>query len=419
MTKAKKAIVVGSLFNLVVMIYMSTSNILGYILHSFPDVNPSNVILILTIPSLVGMVTAFLIGPLSLKIDKKILTICAMSALCAAMLIVWLSGGKSLGLMYLASVLSGLAQGSANTLIGAIIADYVAPAKRGQAIATTQIFLNIGGIIWNLAVGNIAAIGGGENWSRAYACGLFVLAMIIAVIVMYPKASDPEEAADIAAGDMPGMPGDGAMPEVPDNGKKLPGRVIAMSILLGGFSMFMFTFNMYISDYYINVLQLGSSSQVSIVSTLMTIGGMIAGAIYTQFNNIFKKMHVSAAFALTGIGLLMIAYLHNLPCIAIGGFLVGSGFILAFPYMMAEVSLVTSPKYIPVAMGVFNGVNQVVMFLAQYVLNPIAGIFANPDDAMSMMVTRFSLSGIVILILAVIAAFMFGGKKKEAPDQTK
>lgn len=413
MNNSKKALIVTSLVNLVVMIYMITATVIAYAIRSFSDVAPTQVLLLMTIPAIVAMVVNLVMGILVQKVNKKLLVVIALTCHFAAMMIFFFSHGTSLQVLYVGAVLAGVTQGSANTLCGAILAEYVEPAQRSSYIAKTQIFLNVGGIIWNLIAGPIAAQNGGANWTNAYAIGFVLPFVIAAVIVLYPKekgmAQDPSAAG---MGPMPGAPAD-----VPADGR-IPGKVWVIAALFSLFDVFMYAFNLYVSDYYINVLQLGSSAQVGVIQTCMTVAGMVIGMFYAP---IYKKLGnkiVPVMFTIVGLGLLVIANVHSTAGFVIGAACCGIGYLPAFSYMMAAVTNITPMKKTGLALAIFNGVSQVFMFLAQYIINAIAGVFCDTADLSAYMFSRYTVSGIACILLAVVALFVFGkDKAAPAPEQ--
>ena len=324
-SNARRALIVICLMNLCVMMYMVTATVIGYIIASFHDVSQTRILLLLTIPALVALVVNILAGVLVQKVSKKALVILALCCHFAAMMIFFLSRGKNLQILYIGAVLAGVTQGSTNTLCGAIIADYVEPQERSGYIAKSQIFLNVGGIIWNMIGGALASGNNGAHWYNAYALGFVLPIIIIVIFAVYPKGPTLQAAAP--GGDMPPM--EGMDHSVPADGK-IPGKVFSVALLFSLFSVFMYAFNLYISDYYINVLKLGSSAQVGIIQTCMTVAGMVIGFFY---GGIFKKLKnkiVCIMMAVTGIGLLLIANIHSMTGFVIGAACLGIGYLPVF-----------------------------------------------------------------------------------------
>jgi MFS family permease len=399
------------MINLVVMIYMITSTIIGYVFRTFPGVPQSRIILLITIPALVALVINFVMGALTQKVSKKLLVLVALCCHFIAMMIYFFSKGQSLGALYVAAALAGVVQGSANTLCGAILADYVEPEKRGKYIATSQIFLNVGGIVWNLIAGAVAAQNGGTTWYNAYAIGFVLPVIIVAVFFLYPKKD-----VTVVADDAGPEAGPQMNPNVPVDGK-IPGKVWSLAIMFSLFGVCMNAFNLFVSDYYINVLQLGSSAQVGVIQTAMTVAGMIVGVVYGALAKGLKNKMVSVMMVVVGLGLLAIANIHNTAGFIIGACCIGIGYLPAFSYMMAEVTNMTPMKKTGLALAIFNGISQMFAFCAQYIINFFAGLFCNEADANAMMYSRYTVTGIACFILAVIAIFMFrssGQKKAEA-----
>lgn len=111
---------------------------MAYILNSYPNVPASTVTLLLTLPSLVGLVVSFLIGPISMKANKKALLIVSYCFMILSVAVYAFVGSKNITLLMVAAVLCGLCQGSCGTLQNSLIAERSKAEKRANVMGCRE-----------------------------------------------------------------------------------------------------------------------------------------------------------------------------------------------------------------------------------------------------------------------------------------
>lgn len=386
---------------------------LAYILNSYPQENPATVTLLLTIPSLVGLIVSFVIGPVSMKISVKKLLVISYSILIAAAMIYFVVGSGSLPMLLFAAVLCGIAQGSYGTLHNTLIAERVIPERRANVMAVVNALVYGGAIFYNIVGGKIAAIGGGANWNRAYLLGFILIPTTILFAILCPSKSDAKAAADKASADAAAP----AVEDAPVTGPKISPFVLGICFLFGVNMAFEYCTGLNMSNYFVNLLRLGDASLAGIVMSAGTAGVFVSGILYKYYSRPLKDWVAIVGLVGYGIGSILISLIPNVALFTLCQFLMGFSTGALTPYIAASVSINTHPKYIPIAMSLFAGFTNGFMFLAQYIIDALAKIGADPGNTVAYVGNKFFVCGIGLFACAVIAVFMYPLRNKKLASQ--
>jgi MFS family permease len=237
---------------------MVTGALLAYIFQAYGEtVSPDTIMLVMTLPSLVGVAGTFAAGPLAMKFNKKTLILG-----CAGLLFVYFAILGMVGphgpfwLLLFAAVLAGICQGGSVTLTSLIIGEYSAPEKRAARMARSGAILNGGAALINIIGGMIAAGNGGANWPYAYYLGIIILpAMVLFFILMPNRAPEAAAPAEHEAG--------GASAQADDR-FFIPPRVLLMDLAVLAAAIAYAAFILNVSTHIIGVYQLGDSSHAGL-----------------------------------------------------------------------------------------------------------------------------------------------------------
>lgn len=406
MTKSKKITLAVYMLAFVTFVGFITTTVFGYILGSYPQVSPTTVALLLTVPSLVGLAVSFLIGPLSLKFGKKNLLIVTYLCMLIGALLFVFTGSKSIIMLIVGAALIGICQGSYSTLQNSLIADYVPEAERATIMTMTTVFINAGSIVYNLLGGKIGAINGGASWQNAYLLALMIVPAVIIFAVLCPKDTP---VASASTGDV-----DAIAKENDKTAKKINPYVFVICLHTGLCIAFIYSFSLNFSDYYINTLKLGTSAQTGIILSASTIGGMISGVLYKYYSKPLKAWVAPIGICLYGIFCLCCGLTHSMVGFIVCSAGMGACNTIVVPYASAAITMETQPKYIPVALSLFSGLVNGLIFLAPYMINGIAKIGVDVANTPAYMANKFIASGICLIVLSVIAVFIYPLRKKKA-----
>ena len=351
-----------SLIIICLVLYFQTmsNSLIAYIMQSYSNIDPTMVRQILTIPGMVGLFVSFAVGPISLKINKKYLTI--FITLCAFtyfMIFASVGANGPFSLLVVGAVIMGFSQGSSRTLTTSMIAEFVETEKKASFVALTTALMNGGGAVMNVIGGNIAAGNGGADWPKAYLLGIIILPALLIFIVMMPK--NPGRDIANAAANAPGstVRPDDANDSEESAGKFIPPRVLIVVLLNSLFAISVTAFMYNFSEYIIITHKLGTSAEAGTTNFLYLIVGLVVGVIYPFFMKIFKRFIAPVGYAIFALGMLMMITIHtSMVFVYISTILIGLGFNVGNPFVSAYAMQITPKKWIPVTMSLlFGGVN--------------------------------------------------------------
>ncbi len=390
--------------------FVSTSYItivsMAYILNSYPNVPSSTVTLLLTLPSLVGLVVSFLIGPISMKANKKVLLIVSYSFMILSVAVYAFVGSKSITLLMAAAVLCGLCQGSCGTLQNSLIAERVEAEKRANVMAVVNALTYGGTIFYNIVGGKLAAANGGENWNHAYFLGFILIPTTILFAILFPnkKEDAPQEAPAAAAGAPTAEAPAGSLEQ---KQSKLPAYSVGLCLLYAISMVFQYATGLNMSNYFVNLLQLGDASLAGVVMSAGTLGVFVSGLLYRYYSKPLKNYVPVVGMLGYAIGSLLIAYIPNVTVFIVAQFLMGASTGCFTPYFVATISIRTPPKYVPIAMSLFMGFMNGFMFLAQYILDALGKIGVDPNDMVAYVGNKFAVAGYGLIACTVACIILF------------
>lgn len=355
-----------------------TMALVAFIMVSYSNVSPAVVQNILVTPSLVATIYAFFVGQLNTKFStKKLLLFGQISILAMGMIFMFLGGKASIWVLVLAAGLVGIGQGSNNTILGAMLADMISDEKeRGSFLGICMSVMNIGGVFFSIVGGKIADVTG--SWQMAYALYFIILAAIIVEIICLPEGP----VAKAQAG--------GAVKEK----VTIPAKVWVISIHYFFFFLALYVYGSNVSEYIINYYKLGGASEAGVATSVVTIGGILAGAAFGAYSQWFKKLTVPVMMGAAAVGLFLCLTLTTTIWGAyIGGALVGFSMSACGPYIIMELGRIAPGAQYSKAMSIYSGFMNAGMCIAIYVINTVTGIICgNSSDIRTKFIVGFVLA---------------------------
>jgi MFS family permease len=408
MTTQKRALIAIYIISFVLLLQSITGTTIAYIIDSYSDLPPVSVQQIVSLPAIFGLIVSFVIGPIAMKINKKILTILTAIFILIYFAIFSFVGSRGpFSLLLVSTVFAGIAQGTAMTLISSMVGEFVGAEKSANYVAIALALMNGGGALIAILGGAIAAGNNGANWPYAYYLGIFLIpALIIFSILMPNKPDNVATAAPQGA-----APGPDAPPQAAAGGKdKLPARVIAIGVLAIFSSVCICGFLFYISVYIVNEFKLGTSVEAGIANSIFTIAGLVTGFTYSIWAKIFKKMLVVVAFGLVTLALFcMMTFTNTLFGAFAAALLLGWGFNMMNPWIMAFIMQITPPRLAPVGISFLMAGANLGMFGAIYVLNFLSGLMGGGLKNVLLICT------VGMAACTVVASFVY--RVKDTPAQ--
>ena len=318
-----------------------TMGILAYIMQSYADVPPTTVSQILTTPALVGTAYAFCVGVLHKKIPAKYLAIFAQVCLFIyGMIFLFLGGTAPIGVLLVAAGLAGIGQGSNNTLVAILLSEACPDeSKRGGILGICMSVMNIGGVVITTLGGMLAV----NRWNNAYYLFFALLIMLAMQMIFLPK------------GAFVGAPQVEAKTEKKEK-SKLPVKVWVISVHYFLFFLALYVFGTNVSEYIITTYQLGTSAEAGVATSMVTVGGIVAGALFGAYSKVLKKATVPVLMGCAVVGLIVpIVCTTSVIAIFLCGLLLGFAMMGANPYIMGYLGQITTPDQYSNALSVFSG----------------------------------------------------------------
>lgn len=331
-----------------------TMGIIAYIMQSYSNVTTTTVALIMTVPSLVAMVYAFIVGTLNKKISSKNLLLFGQLTLFFMGMIFLFFGGKApVYVLIVASGLSGFGQGSMNTLLGVLLLNAVPDdKKRGSLLGICISVMSVGGVIF-ATVGGIFAV---SRWQNAYYLFFAILICIALEIILLPK-------------DKPIAAPTGDTSEKKKASGKMPALVWVISVHYLLFFLSLFVFGLNVSEYIISTYKLGTSVQSGLATSFVTAGGIVAGLLFGMYSKWLKKFTVPVLMGLTVIGLYIpLTVTTNIVSIYVSALILGFAMSGANPYIISKLSEIVPPEQYSQAMSIYSGFMNGGMCVAVYVI---------------------------------------------------
>ncbi|AVW09215.1 MFS transporter [Lactiplantibacillus paraplantarum] len=337
----------------------------------------TSVQMLTSLPNLFMMLAGLIIGKLTAtKLNLKTLT------LSAAILVIvggFLPLAFHTNFMFLlfCSCLVGLGQGACTNLSQVLISQMLPETERQSTMGLTTTFTNLGGIVFIMGGGQLAATSGWVNNYWIYLFSVLVLVVILTLVPMHP--------ATVNAADDQGT------------GEQIKLNKYVFYCAFWGFCTLLLNnvLNNNISLFVVEE-KLGATSQAALTSTVSLIGGMLCGLIVGVIGKRFKYSSITISFILYGLSYLLIGFGHSLWLAFVGSFVVGAAMSIAmgqFPYL---ISISVGKNSVSMALGVYVAIYSIGGVVSPFVVNPLTKLVAG------MGINVFVVSGVIALLLGVL-----------------
>lgn len=350
-----KALVGIVLFCLGGMATNMTMGILANIMQSYTDVAATTVQSVLVGPALIGTIFAFFVGQLNRKISAKKIEIIAQAALLVyGCIFMFLGGTAPIWVLIAASGLAGFNQGSMYTVLGILMTSAVPDEnKRGAFVGIGTSLMSLGGVFFT-TVGGILAT---TRWQNAYLLFFYYIIAIVLELILLPNV-EPEGKVIPQAGGQAQKTSKGGM-----------GRVWLLSAHYFFFFLFLYVFGTNVSEYVITTYQLGTSVEAGIAASCVTIGGIVAGALFGLYSKVLKRFTVPVLMFLSVIGLGVPLFITtSIIGIYLSGLLLGFAMMGASPYITEFMHEIAPPDQFGQAMSIYSMFMNAGMVVAIYVI---------------------------------------------------
>ena len=331
-------------------------------------------------PNLFMMIAGLLMGRLTAtKINIKTLTL-VMIAMTGSGGLLPLVYNTNFIFLVICSCLVGLGQGACTNLSQVLISQMLPSTEQQSTMGLTTTFTNLGGIIFIMGGGQLAA---GSNWINNYWIYLFAVLDFIIVLCLVPfKPLAVNEESEQKVSDA--------------NEKIKINKYVFYSAFWAFCTMLLNNVLNNNIAIFITEKHLGSTSQAALTSTISLIGGLLCGFIVGKIGKKFKYSSIALALLLYGLSYLLIGFGSTLITVLIGSFVVGAAMSIAMGQFAYLISTVVNKKSVSMALGVYQAINPIGGVISPFVVNPLTNIFHGSTNV-------FIVSGVLALILSGIA----------------
>lgn len=327
-------------------------------------------------PNLFMMFAGLLMGRLTAtKINIKTLTL-VMITLTAVGGLLPLVFHSNFVFLVICSCLVRLGQGACTNLSQVLIARMLPGTLQQSTMGLTTTFTNLGGIIFIMGGGQLAA---NSTWVQNYWIYLFAILVFIVAICLIP---------------MKPLPVDNTTKEDHASNEKIKLNKYVFYSAFWAFCALLLN-NILNNNIalYIAEQKLGSTSQAALASTISLIGGMLCGLAVGQIGKKFRTSSIALAFFLYAISYFIIGFGGSLITSFIGSFLTGAAMSIAMGQFAYLISSIVNKKSVSMALGVYQAINPIGGVVSPFVVNPLSN---------ALHFNVFIIGGFIALVLALI-----------------
>ena len=348
---------------------------------SFSNVDLYMVELIATVPSLFQMLSVLLSAPIAKRFGLK--STCSLGLLLCGVFGVMPIFIQDFYVVFASRCVFGVGCGLIVSNALSLIIEFFEGPERSSVIGLQGSVGGLGSAVTALVAGRLLAFG--WNWSFVvYALAFLVLALFNFGV---PDGSAAEEtqAGTAATSDRDGSVG---------------------YLLLQAAFMFcsILTLTLFVvkASTYIVGAGLGDAQQGSLAITLVSVGSLIAGALYGKIRSALSDFALVVFMVIGAAGFFVAAFFSSFAAVMVASFLIGYSMMALVPHLQENVSvrcadlgqLGTNTILVSQALGAFG---------APYLGTLLGRIVPGLQG-------QFLVCGVIFCVLAVVAAVMPRGK---------
>lgn len=345
---------------------------------AFPNIAPSLIQLLSTIPSLCCVVFSPVYGKLTDFVTRRKIYLVAI--------ILLLTGGilpafvNNFTYFLILRFVMGVGIGILTPAAADLIVHFFDGSTRQTMMGWNQAAASGGGVIFQLIGGYLAGI----NWR--YACiatALCAIFYLIAFIIL-PEPESKAKTSEI------------------DQGAKvkfrMPGRTWVLSIWYMFYSMFTFAFVTTTAMMAVGE-NIATSADLGFTLSLLTISVSIVALFFGLAAKIFKRYVIAAGMLVNAIAALVAFTGHSLILINLAMVLSGIGLALVVPGVLTKVTSVVAPAAATMTLSIFCATSGLGQFVQPLVFAGIQKQLGITDFRQAFVI---SLAGLLVLL-----AYMF------------
>ena len=361
------------------------SPVLKQIGEHFPNVSTSVVQMLITGPSLIGMVFALASGVLVVRISKKKLLL--ISSLISGIFGVLPLIADSFPLLFGSRMIYGVALGLATALNTAVVAEWFTGNERVTAMGIQAASVGAGMAVTMKGAGSLGA----AVFTNSYFINIIGFICFALILICLPES--------------------GKAVQSEGNRITVNSRVIVVAVLGLLEFMFLISYTTNISMHLEGSLA-GNSVVSGNLTSIFSIAQIVIGLVLGVITKVTKRATMPVAMCSFVLGaVVLVLFPANFAMQCVGALLCGFSQGVFIPTAMVEVSNAVPPVAAAMASGIFTCGTCTGQLISPFVLNTAAKVFMGEATTSNV----YKIAAVGMAISAVFcAAVMFGGKKGQA-----
>jgi MFS family permease len=352
--------------------------VLPAIQKAFPNVAPSLIQWLITIPSLCCVVFSLIYGKLTDFVTRrKIFFVAIVLLLTGGILPAFVNNFTHFIIL---RFVMGIGIGILTPAAADLIVHYFDGSTRQTMMGWNQAAASVGGVIFQLIGGYLAGI----NWR--YACGATAVCAVF-YLIAFIILPEPEPKAKTSEADK------GAKVKF-----KMPGRTWVLSIWYMFYAMFTFAFVTTTGMMAVGE-NIATSADLGFTLSLMTISVSIVALFFGLAAKIFKRYVVAAGMLINAIAALVAFTGRSLILIDLAMVLCGVGLALVIPGVLTRVTSIVAPAATTMALSIFYATSGLGQFVQPLFFDRIQKLLGITGFRQAFVI---SLAGLIVLL-----AYMF------------
>ena len=366
--------------------------IIQKMIEAYPEVSPTTVRLVSTLPSAAGMVVGLLVGTVA---GNKV----KFKTICIAGISFYIIGGiapafinSSFTSVLIARFIFGIGLGCFGCRNGIILRTYDNESS-AKMLGIGVTVANIGLIVFQMITGVLGDI----KWNYGFYPYFIGIVSLLLVIFLF-KEPDPVETAALKSDT-----------ENTDDKEKLGALPFIYALIAMLATLWLYPLLTGMSTF-IQAKGLGTAAVAGTILSLYTAGGAFAGAILGKVQKVLGRFSINYALGVVVIGQALVLYVNNIVVIAIGAILCGIGYMSITPILTSYLRSAIAPKFLAISSSIILAAAQAGVFLSSYwikLTDKMFSFYAGTD------IDRAYFAAIVMFAVTCIICFVKDVRPKQ------
>jgi MFS family permease len=345
--------------------------VLPAIQTAFPDIAPSIIQLLSTIPSLCCVVFSPVYGKLTDFVTRRKIFLAAIVLLLTGGILPAFVSNFTFFLML--RFVMGIGIGILTPAAADLIVHFFDGSTRQTMMGWNQTAASVGGVIFQIIGGYLAGI----NWRYACiataVCAVFYL--IAFIIIPEPKANSSEADKGVKAK------------------FRMSGRTWVFAVWYMFYSIFTFAFVTTMAMMAVGE-NIATSADLGFTMSLLTISVSVVALFFGMAAKIFKKYVIAAGILVNAIAALVAFTGRSLILIDLAMVLCGVGLALVVPGVLTRVTSIVAPAAATMTLSIFYATSGLGQFIQPLVFAWIQKVLGITDFRQAFVI---SLAGLIVL----------------------